>query len=93
MEFRWNDWNLNKIASHGVPQSAVEYVLKHARPPYPVERRDGKFTVWGATESGWLLQVVYVADPDDTVFVIHARPLTETEKHGWRRGRRRRGLR
>jgi hypothetical protein len=26
------------------------------------------------------VQVVYVLDPDDTIFVIHARPLTDREK-------------
>ncbi len=32
-----------------------------------------------------LLQVVFVIDPDDTVFVIHARPLTERERKRYRR--------
>jgi hypothetical protein len=26
------------------------------------------------------VQVIYLLDPDDTVFVLHARPLTEREK-------------
>jgi hypothetical protein len=33
--------------------------------------------------------VIYVLDPDETVYVIHARPLTDKEKHRYRRGRRR----
>ena len=39
----------------------------------------------GPTGSGRLLQVVFVIDPDDTIFVIHARPLTENEKKRYRR--------
>ena len=41
--------------------------------------------MWGPTEAGRLLQVVFVIDPDDTFFLIHARPLTEKEKKRFRR--------
>jgi uncharacterized DUF497 family protein len=53
-----------------------------------LERPDEKFLVWGPGRGGRLLQVVFVLDPDDTVYVIHARPLTEAEKRRIRRGRR-----
>jgi hypothetical protein len=33
-------------------------------------------------------QVVYVIDPDGTVYVIHARPLTDREKRRYRRRKR-----
>ena len=36
--------------------------------------------------SGVVSQVVFVLDPDDTVYVIHARPLTEAEKWRMRQG-------
>jgi uncharacterized DUF497 family protein len=35
-----------------------------------------------------LLQVVFVLDDDATVFVIHARPLTDRERRRFRRGRK-----
>jgi hypothetical protein len=35
-----------------------------------------------------MLQVIFVLDDDDTVFVIHARPLTEQERRRHRRGQR-----
>jgi uncharacterized protein len=86
--FRWNRWNAQHIARHGVDPEEAEDVVLGARPPYPLERLDDKFLVWGPGRGGRLLQVVFVLDPDDTVYVIHARPLTEAEKHRMRRGRR-----
>jgi uncharacterized DUF497 family protein len=44
-----------------------------------------KYLVWGPTEEGRLLQVVFVIDPESSVFVIHGRPLTESEKKRYRR--------
>jgi uncharacterized DUF497 family protein len=91
MEFRWIEWNRNKIASHGVAESEAEDAVEHARLPYPLWRSDGRLLVWGATPAGRLLQVVYLLDPDDAAFVIHARPLTNAEKRRHRRTQRHRG--
>ena len=44
-----------------------------------------KLLVMGRGQEGRFIQVVYVLDPDDRVFVIHARPLTDKEKHRYRR--------
>jgi uncharacterized DUF497 family protein len=49
---------------------------------------DDKYLVWGPTGSGRLIQVVFVIDPDESLFVIHARELTEREKKRFRRRRR-----
>ncbi len=46
---------------------------------------DDKWLVWGPTPSGRLLQVVFVLAEGGTVFVIHARDLTATEKRRMRR--------
>jgi uncharacterized DUF497 family protein len=91
VEFRWIEWNREKTASHGVTEPEAAHVVEHARPPYPQWRADDKLLVWGATPAGRLLQVIYLLDPDDTVFVIHARPLTNDEKRQRRRAQRRRG--
>jgi hypothetical protein len=64
-----------------------------ARSPYPQYRADDKRLVWGSTGAGRLLQVIYVLDPDDSAFVIHARPLTVPEKQRRNRQRRKRGQR
>ena len=80
MEFRWIDWNIEKVGEDGVKPEEAEYVVEQAARPYPQHREDDKFLVWGPTAGGRLLQVVFLLDEDDTVFIIHARPLTEQEK-------------
>lgn len=84
--FRWNEWNIEHVARHGVEPDEAETVVARAAAPYPLERADEKWLVWGRGRGGRFLQVVFVFDEDDTVFVIHARPLTEDEKRRLRRG-------
>lgn len=87
-EFRWNEWNLDHIDGHGVSTGEAESVVRNARPPYPRRAGDGKFQVRGQAPQGRYLQVVYIFDPADIVYVIHARPLTQAEKRRSRRKRR-----
>lgn len=91
MLFRWNPWNIDKVTLHGVVPEEAEHVVESAASPYPRYRQDDKFLVWGKTSAGRLVQVVYVLDEDDCVFVIHARPLTDREKRRRRRQLRKRG--
>jgi uncharacterized DUF497 family protein len=86
MEFRWNAWNIEHLASHGVAPEEVEAVVRAAARPYPLHRADGKWLVWGRGRGGRLLQVIYLVDDDGTVFVVHARPLNDAEKRRFRRG-------
>jgi uncharacterized protein len=83
--FRWNAWNEEHIGSHNVQPDEAEEVVRGARSPFPLFKDDEKFLIWGATNAGRLLQVVFVIDPNDSIFVIHARPLTEREKKRYRR--------
>ncbi len=85
MLFRWNAWNTEHIAEHGVSPEEAEWVVEHARRPYPQARADDKWIAKGRGYGGRWLQVVFIFSPDDTVFVIHARPLTENEKRQERR--------
>jgi uncharacterized DUF497 family protein len=85
MQFRWIDWNRDHIAEHGVEPEEAEMVVRHARSPFPEEIEDDKWIVKGRSIAGRFLQVIYLLDPDDTVFVLHARPLTEREKKQLRR--------
>jgi len=85
-EFRWNDWNTEHIAQHGLEPADAEYVVCNARRPYPQRAGGDKYLVRGQTSLGEYIQVAYVFDPEDMVFVIHARRLNEREK---RRNRRR----
>ncbi|MGD0461277.1 MAG: hypothetical protein ABSB74_02195 [Tepidisphaeraceae bacterium] len=86
-DFRWIDWNLGKVERHGLTASDVQYVVDHARQPYPKPIGNEKWLVIGPTSSGRVIQTIYLTDPDDVLFVIHARPLTPTER---RRHRNRR---
>ncbi|HKC26060.1 MAG TPA: BrnT family toxin [Thermoanaerobaculia bacterium] len=88
MEFRWNDWNVQHIAEHGVDPDDAEEAIETAGPSYPTAREDGKWLVWGRGRGGRLIQVVFVVDADDSIFVVHARELTEREKRGFRRHER-----
>jgi uncharacterized DUF497 family protein len=85
MMFRWIEWNLNHLADHGVSSDEAEMVVRQAKRPFPRQIGDEKLLVWGRSQGGRFLQIVYVLDPDDTIFVIHARPLTEREKKQYRR--------
>lgn len=87
-EFRWNDWNVDHIEKHDVRANAVEYVVNHARSPYPKREGEGKYRVRGQARDGQYLQVIYIFSPEDVVYVIHARPLTDAEKRNLRRTRR-----
>lgn len=87
-EFRWNDWNVDHIADHGITTEEAEHVVTNAHPPYPEEVTRGKYLVVGQTASGDYIQVVYLIDSPGVLFVIHARPLRDTEKRRYRRRRR-----
>ncbi len=91
MEFGWNAWNLLHIAGHGVGPDEAEGVVLRARGAFPRRIDDGKWLVWGRAVGGRWLQVIYVLDPDQVVFIIHARPLTPMEVRRLRRRHRRRG--
>ena len=85
--FRWNAWNREHIAVHGVFPEEAEYVVNHAATPYPEYLGDGKWRVRGQTSTGRYLQAIFVIE-DDGYYVIHARGLTEREKRQLRRTRR-----
>lgn len=87
-DFRWNDWNIDHIGAHGIGPADAEYVVNHARPPYPERTRDNAFLVRGQTEDGAYIQVVYIIEGDDVAFVFHARELSENEKRRLRRRKR-----
>jgi hypothetical protein len=87
-EFRWIGWNIGHIAGHGVRPPEAEYVVNHAARPWPKIIEEEKRIVWGPTAVGRLLQVVYVLDPDDTVFVIHAMDLPPAKKRQYRKRKR-----
>lgn len=88
VEFRWNDSNVDHIAEHGIAPWEAEDIVRRAKPPWPRKIGNGKYLAWAQTRVGRYLQVIFVLDPDPTVYVIHARPLTEAERRNFRRKKR-----
>jgi hypothetical protein len=88
MLYRWNDWNIGHIADHGMSPVEAEYIVDHAHPPFPQMVGDRKRLVMGQISHGVYVQVIYVLDEEGTAYVIHARPLTDSEKRRYRRSRR-----
>jgi uncharacterized DUF497 family protein len=80
--FRWVQWNLDHATQHGVTVFECEQVVRSGN----YRQSDGgKFRAVGRGAGGRWLQVVFAITEDDEVFVIHARPLTDREKHHERR--------
>ena len=84
-EFRWNAWNLDHATRHGVSAEESQRVVSAARTPYPEHVGEGKFRVMGRARGNRLVQVVYLLDDDGTVYIIHARQLTDSEKRRLRK--------
>ena len=87
-DFRWNDWNVEHIAEHGVHPADAEYVVNRPSAPYPAKIGEGKYRVVRQNASGEYLQVVYVFSPPGVIYVIHAMPLTDRDKRRHRRRQR-----
>jgi uncharacterized DUF497 family protein len=68
-----------------VDPDEAELVVRRAQSPYPRKFEEEKWLVVGRGRGGRFLQVIYVVDPDKTVFIIHARPISEREKRRYRR--------
>jgi hypothetical protein len=77
MEFRWKQWNVDHVQEHGVHPLEAEFIIERARSPFPRYDGRGKYRVWGQTETGDYLQVIFIYDPPGVIFVIHARPLED----------------
>jgi len=87
MEFRWIEWNIQKCLKHGIRREEAEYVVRRARRPFPQKIGDEKTLVQGQTEGGRYLQVIYLIEKEESIFVIHAMPLTARMKRNYRRRR------
>ena len=87
MEFRWNSWNIEHATKHGVSLADIISILNSAKGHETRKAGKGKRMVVGRGQGGRMLQVAYVLDADGTAHVIHARPLTSSEKRRFRRHR------
>jgi uncharacterized DUF497 family protein len=84
VEFRWNDWNEEHATKHGVAMVEAEHVVLGAIRPWPRYMGNGKWMVEGRGQGDRFVRVVYLVDPDDTLYVIHAMPLTTRRRRNRR---------
>lgn len=88
MDFRWNEWNTEHLARHGIEPEAAEHAVEEAGALYPRRIEGDKLLAWGPGPGGELLQVIFVLDQEDCAYILHARLLTERERGRYRRQRR-----
>jgi hypothetical protein len=79
--FRWIEWNIEKIAAHGLTCEDVEYAFDHHAGPHQ-ERTDGSYESVGATPAGRVILMVWRYDEEfdpleeegiaEVIFVITA---------------------
>jgi uncharacterized DUF497 family protein len=74
--FRWNEWNLDHATRHGVSVIEAESIIGQGRRPWPHRTGGNKWMVEGRGQGDRPVRVVYLLDPDKTIYIIHAMPLT-----------------
>ena len=60
MFFLWDDWNEGHVGKHDIDPDEAEFVVRHAKRPYPRRTSSVKWLVKGRTRAGRLIQVIYV---------------------------------
>ncbi len=80
--FRWNDWNRDKLAKHGVFVDEAERIVRGAKRPYPMRNAGGRWLSVGRGRGDRVVEVVHLIDADGTVFVIHPMPLSTRRRRG-----------
>jgi hypothetical protein len=83
-DFRWNDWNTEQATKHGCTIGEIQSIVRYAGRGFPKYVGNGKWLVYGRGTGDRMIEVIYVLDSDDTIFVIHAMPVTLRRR---RRGR------
>ena len=83
-DFRWNRWNIEHATKHGCDIREIELVVNAGGRGFPRKQGDGKWLVQGRGNGGRIVEVVFVKDdpPANTIYVIHAMPLTTRRRRG-----------
>lgn len=84
--FWWDELNVNHIADHGVEPYEAEEVIDNQE--LTLRTVDGKYLVYGQTDVGRYLLVVYARKSEQRIRVITARDMTQAEKSKLRRKRK-----
>jgi hypothetical protein len=74
--FRWEEWNEEHATRHGCTREEIELVVEGRVRGYPRKIGGGKWMTEARGHGGRMVRVVFFRDPDRTVVVIHAMPLT-----------------
>ena len=74
---RWDPWNANHIAVHGVTLDDVEEVCSND--PMFSQSYGGRIRVIGPTSSGRILTVILAPEAGDVYYPITARPASRGE--------------
>jgi len=82
-DFRWNAWNRDHATKHGCTIEEIEAVVRRGI-RQAVRGGQDKWSIEGRGQGGRVVRVVFLYDADDTIFVIHAMPLTTRRRRGRR---------
>ncbi len=84
--FDWDKENIEHIRRHSIHDYEAEEVIL-SKKSICSKGRDGVYVVFGVTEEGRYLLVVFVTKERNTIRVITARNMIDREKHNYRRRR------
>jgi hypothetical protein len=74
--FRWEDWNEDHATRHGCTREEIESIVQNRVRGYPHRIDRNKWLIEGRGQGGRMIRVIFFRDPDRTIVVIHAMPLT-----------------
>ena len=80
-DFRWNAWNLANATKHGCSVAEIQSVVWNGGRGYPRKCGGGKLVTVGRGQAGRIVEVIFVKDPDGTLYVIHAMPLSTRRRN------------
>ena len=85
--FRWNEFNIDHATKHGCTIPEIEMVVRREVRSHHDRRIDNKkWHVEGRGIGDRMIRAIFIYDDDEeTIYVIHAMPLTTRRR---RRGRR-----
>lgn len=63
VRFKWVEWNVEKVAGHGLSIEEVEYAWEHRYGPHQ-EREDGAYETTGRCPSGRRILIVWRYDEE-----------------------------
>jgi uncharacterized DUF497 family protein len=78
-DFEWDSSNSEHIQEHGVRNYEVEEVLLFDEPIY-YKGKEGRYCVFGVTNDGRYLFIVFAVKGTGIIRVITARNMTKTER-------------